>query len=112
MPHPKRSLEQEERALANSYVEHSRRLNRSQAIAQQLNAVHPHFRHDFEPDTAEATLLQRLPVQRFSDAPKVRPKAKIIPMIDPKWHPSLKIHYDENAPIATYFRTRRRVTPR
>ena len=47
MPHPKRSLEQEERALANSYVEHARRLQRSQ---------HPHFRHDLAPDVVETPL--------------------------------------------------------
>ena len=40
MPHPKRILIAEERALANSYAEHARRLQRSQ---------HPHFRHDLEP---------------------------------------------------------------
>ena len=59
MPHPKRSLIAEERALANSYDEHSRRLNRSQAIAEQLKVVHPHFRHDFEPDMTEATLTRQ-----------------------------------------------------
>ena len=50
MPHPKRSLIAEERALANNYAEHARRLQRSQ---------HPHFRHDLEPDVVEAALLQR-----------------------------------------------------
>ena len=97
MPHPKRSLEQEERALANSYVEHARRLNRSQAIAQQLNAVHPHFRHDFEPD---AMLSAPTTPQR---------------VIGPQYAPT---DY-EIAPYgalaqfsANRFRTRRRVTPR
>ena len=96
MPHPKRSLEQEERALANDYVEHSRRLNRSQAIAQQLNAVHPHFRHDFEPDamlSAPATPLQAYIPDR-------------IPLALPYGitaYPDVTINR---------FRTRRRVTPR
>ena len=67
MPHPKRSLIAEERALANSFAEHSRRLNRAAATAQQLNAVHPHFRHDFEPDVTEAALVRQ-------DAPQPAPR--------------------------------------
>ena len=50
MPHPKRSLIAEERALANSFAEFARRLQRSQ---------HPHFRHDLEPDVGEATLVRQ-----------------------------------------------------
>ena len=36
--------------------------------AGRLNAVHPHFRHDFEPDATEAALVRQdapLPAQRI-----------------------------------------------
>ena len=101
MPHPKRSLEQEERALANSYVEHSRRLNRAAATAQQLNAVHPHFRHDFEPDATEAALTT-LPA--FPQHRKAPPGMWFL--IDPKALPRM---FPNEAPNT--FRTHRRVRP-
>ena len=90
MPHPKRSLEQEERALANDYAEHARRLQRSQ---------HPHFRHDLAPDVVET------PLPAFLDHQKAPPGTWIL--IDPKAFNRLMVSEAPNT-----FRTRRRVTPR
>ena len=93
MPHPKRSLIAEERALANSYAEHARRLQRSQ---------HPHFRHDLEPDVGEAT-----PPTTLSAFPQHR-KAPLGMwfLIEPKALPRM---FPNEAPNT--FRTRRRVKP-
>ena len=102
MPHPKRSLIAEERALANSFAEHSRRLNRSHAIAEQLKVVHPHFRHDFEPDATEAATPTTLPA--FPQHRKAPPGTWML--IDPKAFARM---FPNEAPNT--FRTRRRVKP-
>ena len=93
MPHPKRSLIAEERALANSYVEHARRLQRSQ---------HPHFRHDLEPDVVEATPPTTLPA--FPQHRKATPGTWVL--IDPKAFNRFMVSEAPNT-----FRTRRRVKP-
>ena len=124
MPHPKHSLEQEERALANSYAEHSRRLNRSQAIAQQINATHPHFRHDLAPDVVETPLPAPLFPRRLTATDGFSAECYFSPLPDTAEAVLVPFHSTHRLEIAdsysrwattsigNTFRTRRRVTPR
>ena len=95
MPHPKRSILEEERALANSYVEHARRLQRSQ---------HPHFRHDLEPDATDAPEAMITPLPAFPQHRKAPPGTWML--IDPKAFARM---FPNEAPNT--FLTRRRVKP-